>query len=172
MHLDLLSFIRILPHVNSTCVRTVVPGLSPYSWRHHMDTTNAIIAPSSRRPRGSTHDYWVSVCFLVSLPVSWLNSCQHFSCLLFFRNIFMPFHHFLFSLPRHQKCELSQDLDFSFLFFLKRAFRGAKSSFFFFADSQKILQSFVLSLVEKKGLFVPFFFLVSDKKKNCRVRGC
>ena len=70
---------------------------------------------------------------------------------------------FFFSLI-HRKCELSQDLDFSFLFFLKRAFRDANSSFFFFSDSPKILQSFCFEFGGKEGTFVPLFFLVSDEK--------
>ena len=113
----------------------------------------------------------------ISFPVASMptTSCQF--C-FFFRNIFMPIQlfkksfplpknssfFFFFSLPGHQKCELRQELDFSFL--LKRAFRGANSSFsfFFVADPPEILQSFALSLMEKKRLFGPLFsFLVSDE---------
>ena len=74
----------------------------------------------------------------------------------------LDLHLFFFSLI-HQNCELSQDLDFSFLFFLKRAFRDANSSFFFLRFT-KDPPELCFEFGGKEGTFVPLFFLVSDEK--------
>ena len=114
----------------------------------------------------------LSVCFPVLSPfytrasVFRLLPCQHFHANSVF---FLPIHLFanssFFFAARSPKCNWAQV--WSSVFFSKGAFRGAADSSFslFFADSPKILQSFVLSVMEKKRLLGPlFFFLVSDKK--------
>ena len=95
------------------------------------------IATSGRRPMGSTDDYCISVMSaFISRQAHVCFQANICMPILLFRNMFS--YQFIFFILTnssffstiHQKRELSQDLDFSFLF-LKRAFQGANSSFFF-----------------------------------------
>ena len=61
----------------------------------------------------------------------------------------------------HQKAEfVAPRFGLQFSFFKENLSRCQFILFYFFADPPKILQIFVLSLVEKKGFFVQLFFSI------------
>ena len=123
--------------------------------------------PSSRRPRGSTDDYWMSIiifilcgCFQANIFMPIKLFFATFSCQFSF--FFLPIHLFFADSPK-MWTEPIFALQFSFL----KAFQGADSSFFrWFTKDLPWLFKFG----GKEATFAALFFLVSDEN-NCRVRG-